>query len=298
MSLSIRTAALLAVLLALASCTRPDGADAPLRAIGAPQAPAGPDPGLLAAWADFPVDRKPRPIVLIGEAVKVDGFTTGDAKLAFLKGSLSLEAALPPGPATVRVRLHDGVFELPAIGARAAYDRIAAVGRPDSAPDASPAPMRITKVELGTAQFHTDRGPLTLPAWLFTGPEMMGPLAVPAPGPAAFWRPDEPGYSGIGNGSIAADGVTLTVQLPQPQAACPGQPVLRYQAEAVESGTAVTVGLRVVETLPPATPAAGGECGSDLVLRSAPYTVRLAGPLGARVLVLSSTGAAEVVRGG
>ena len=79
--------------------------------------------------------------------------------------------------------------------------------------------------------------------------------------------------------------------------ACPGDPTYTYDPVLAESGTAVVVGVRphIVGTVPGSHRA---DCGSDLVLRLQPYQVRLAAPLGNRVLVSSSGGPVPVLIGG
>ncbi len=254
------------------------------------------DPAVLQQWADFPVQRTPRPIVVLGDTrIRVKGFSTDNAKIALMQGKLALETALPEGPETVEAKLTDGTFTLPAISARQAYDVIVAAGDPGAAADVDPAPLRITKVAAGTAEFRTDRGELTLPAWLFTAVETTQPLAVPMLAESAFWRLDVPNYGG-GGASIAADGVTLTVHMMKTPEPCPGMPTERFEAEVAESATAVTVGMRLVESSPAAAPGRRGECVDDLVHRTQPYTIRLAQPLGNRVLV-GSDGAAVVKQG-
>ncbi|MEU8004849.1 hypothetical protein AB0B66_27125 [Catellatospora sp. NPDC049111] len=277
----------LAALLVLAGCApvpSPEPAGTvPLVGAASPAADAA---AQLARFAGFPVDRRPRPILLLGSRVREFGYTTGDAKIAMSQGRLKLQAQLPDGPATVGAVLSDGAFELPAISSRQAYELLAAVGDPKSAPDVSPPPLLITKVALGTAEFATDRGPRMLPAWLFTAPESIQPLAVAALADTAFW-PVEHADGVLNPAGLAADGVTLTLRLPAPGPPCPGEPVREHTAEVVESAQAAVVRLRIAVVSPAAT--AGGEgCVRDAMLRTALYTVRLAQPLGNRVLLGAS----------
>ncbi|GAA1367691.1 hypothetical protein [Catellatospora chokoriensis] len=279
------TARLLAVpLLMLAGCApvpERGGGAVPLVGEAAPPADAA---ALLARFADFPVERTPRPIVLLSGRVKEYGYTSDEAKIAMSQGRLTLRAALPDGPATVRATLADGAFDLPAISARQAYDLLVALGDPASVPTATPPPLLVTKVEFGEAEFVTDRGPRMLPAWLFTTPGSVQPLAVAAPDDTAFWPVDH--ADGVmSSAGLAADGVTLTVRLPTSPEPCAGQPVHEYAAEAVESAKAVAVRLRIVATSPAASPGGSGDCIQDAMLRTAEYTVRLARPLGNRVLL-------------
>jgi hypothetical protein len=248
------------------------------------------DPAVLDAWRNFPVTRTPRPILLLGEPLRETGYHTDDAKMAVATGRYELATTLPSTqPATSTATLPDGTFQLPIISAAQAYERLRGTGNPANAPGESPAPLQITRVELGTASFHTDRGALDLPAWLFHAPDSREPLAWPAPHPDAFWRlGDLPFAWDACDGRLAADAVTLTVTMPAPHpGACPGDPIYRYDPVVVEESTFVAVGVRP-EIVSIAPGPRQDDCGYDLVLRMQQYTVTLATPLGNRVLVSSS----------
>jgi hypothetical protein len=284
--IDLRLARLLSVmpLLALAAGCAPAGTSAVGGSWPTSEVVGG-DAAQLAAWADFPIGRKPRPIILIGEVVRQAGYRSDSAKIAAMTGRFELGVALPAAPATVRVTLPDGAFSFPAITAQQAYETVRASGKPANAPDASAPPVKLTAVRLGTAAFAGDRGKLTLPAWLFDGPELLEPLAVPALPASAFWRPGEFHLSVTDPATIDGDGVTLTVMLPAADpGACPGYPIMRYTAISAESPAAVAVGLRKeVATIAPGTRVEN--CGGDLMLRMAPYVIELAAPLGGRIVV-------------
>lgn len=257
----------------------------------------GTDPAVLTPWEGFPVGRRPRPIVLVGGAVSMIGFHSGDAKLAALTGRFELAVPLPQAPATVQAHLADGTATLPARSAQEAYDLIRGSGKPENAPDATPSPIRFTSVRLGAHSFATDRGPMRLPAWLFDGPDLIEPMAVPALASSAFWSFGEvTGSHEVGPATLAADGVTLTVEMPAAAPACPGQPVHQYTAIVVESAQAVGVGLRdEITATAPGTP--GENCGLRAMLRMESYVVKLTAPLGDRVVVdHSSSPVAVTVR--
>ena len=284
----------------VAGCGRPAGGPA----VGNNQAggladpgPEGLDPAVFQKWRDFPVGRTPRPILLIGAPLRETGYHTGDAKLAVATGRYELAATLPPGqPASVPVTLPDGTFRLPVISAEQAYKGVRGSGSPGNAPGESPTPLRITRVELATAPFDTDRGGLDLPAWLFHAPDSFEPLAWPALRPEAFWRlGDLRSVGDTFDARLAADGVTLTVTMPAPYPdACPGDPVYRHAPVVLESATAVAVGIRrEVVTIAPGT--RSDNCGYDAMLRTRKYTVKLAAPLGPRVLVGAEGGPVAVV---
>jgi hypothetical protein len=268
-----------------------DGAGVPT---SSPEPGWGVDPAVPDAWRDFPVRRAPRPILLCGQPLRETGYHSEDAKLAVATGRFELAAILPVRqPATVRVKLPDGEFPLPIIPATQAYEGVRGTGKPGNAPDANPTPLRITRVELGTAPFDTDRGRLDLPAWLFHAPQSFEPLAWPAPSPEAFWRLGGLNYPSM-DAQLAAGGVNLTVTMAAPYpGACPGDPIYRHIPVVVESGTAVAVGVRrevvSIEPGPRRT-----DCAYDAMLRTQPYTIALAAPLGNRVLVAASGEPASV----
>ena len=249
----------------------------------------------LALWRDFPANRVPRPIVVPHSQATFDGgFETGEAKEAAGSGRFELAAPLPTGPATVTAELPDGPVTLPAITAEAALEALTAQGGdPDpNARDAMP-PARITGVRLGTADVHTDRGPLALPAWLFTVTGATGPIGWPAVTPDALWRWDRDAAIALRQESqvmeqarMSADGALLTVVLLRPRIPCSDMPTYRHDPRVTETGSAVVVGLERVPVdidVPPGTP-----CDGSLAWFGDEHVVRLAEPLGGRVVVDAS----------
>ena len=279
------TVALLTIALAVAGCAR-----APKGGTLTPDLPpemAAPSDESLAAWLDFPVTAVPRPVVLIGELPRVEGFTTDEAKRASMQGTYELATTLPAtGPATVEAMLPDGKATVPVIDAAAAWEAIRTV--PNTAQvDPALAPLKVTKVELGTAEFGTDRGALMLPAWNFTVVDGTGPISWPAMRPDLFWKLGAvPGPGGGFGATVSADGRSLVATMPAPPPEfCPGDRIYRYEAVVREGDTAVAVGLKTVDTGEIQPGERTTTCGYDLVLRTAPYPVSLSQPLGARVVV-------------
>jgi hypothetical protein len=121
-----------------------------------PESPP-PVPVDMAMWKRFPVDAPVRPLVfpsgLIAEPP--DGYTTDDAKLAAGSVAFNLPAT-STSPATL-----DGYDIVPTADA---LTRARADGTP---PGQS---VTATDVQLGHAEFMTDRGPKTVPAWLVSLP--------------------------------------------------------------------------------------------------------------------------------
>lgn len=206
----------------------------------------------LEPWRDFPVDADPRPIILLGDPVTVPGFTTGEAKVAFMEGQIDPAGNVPPEAAEAFKRL--------------------------TKPANGTTPLRVLSVAKGTASFATDRGNKQLPAWTFRLNDTMGDIAVLAQD--VQWTRQ---YATTGN-TVSADGLTLTVSMAKADEPCPGHPRQIFTPEVLESRTAVAVGLRT-ETGPSAPGERSSTCAHDLMLRMADYTVKLQRPLGNRVLV-------------
>lgn len=290
----------LAVVLLLAGCTAtgqpgspPDRAGeppaaAPLSPGGVVPSPSGTAATLLDRWAGFPITAPRRPLVLLGEDVRADGYTGRGVA----PGVARVETKLPAGPQRLRVELPGGSAELPAIGAREALGALMHGGLPLADYFSEPvSPLRITKVVLGTASFRSDRGDLILPAWLFTSPQVRGPMPVPALAAGAFWQPGQHALSGLGSAMLAADGVTLQVLMRAKGDGCSGWPSTPpWTAEVAESPTAVVVSLRF-----PPQPTGLKPCIQPASRQSAWYKVRLNAPLGGRVVLTAEEGV-QVVR--
>jgi hypothetical protein len=286
--------AALALVASVAGCGR-GGRPADGGGVAAPGPSGNPDDA-LAAWRDFPVDRHPRPIVLVGPVlVQFAGYTTDNAKIAAMSGSYRLDAALPPDPPAAAVTLPDGPATVPVIGAAAAIDRMKAAAE-GGANGETPPPLRIFAVELGTADFPTDRGTLTLPAWRVHTAEEVGPTVVLAVADSALARPGAGASAGaVGPGSssaqASADGRRLTFTTQEAVPHCAGEAIYTRTAGVRETRSAVVLTLTATRSgTVPGDP--GGACPDYLKLQPATYHVDLAAPLGNRVLV--DTGANPV----
>jgi hypothetical protein len=225
----------------------------------------------LAAWSRFPVSASPRPLVLAGPDVTAPpaGFPSGAAKLAYEDGAITFPPAMPHGPASA------GGFRVITAGQAGALFRPGKVTGPRARTR-----LRVTTVRLGTAMFVTDRGPRRLPAWLFSFAAIHGPAAVLAVAPTQIFPP--PVRAGQPLPSVdwafsRAGGRALTVRfsgVPAGHGPCTAS----YGVRTAESGTAVAVA--VIEH-----PHASGSVACSAVGYSRQVTTRLAGPLGARVVV-------------
>jgi hypothetical protein len=240
--------------------------------------------------------------VLVGPVlVRFAGYTTDNAKIAAMSGSYRLDTALPPDPPAAAVTLPDGPATVPVIGAAAAIDRMKAAAG-GGVNGETPPPLRITAVELGTADFATDRGALTLPAWSVHTAEDVGPTVVLAVADSALARQPGAGASpgaldpGSSSAKASADGrrITLTVQQVVPH--CPGEPIYTRTAGVRETRSAVVLTFTATKTgTVPGDP--GGACADYLKLQPATYRLDLAAPLGGRVLVDAGANPVPVTTG-
>ncbi|MBB5955296.1 hypothetical protein FHS29_001877 [Saccharothrix tamanrassetensis] len=276
----LRVLALAVLLTGCGTATHGDGTP------GGQVRPAAPPP------ADFPVAASPRPIVLVGPVLAVvDGFASGDEKLGSHSGAFEFAGPHPATPEPARVTLPDGPATLPfipvadALGAMARQAEVPAAGPPSATPPTTtpgagtttaPAPpVKLVAVEFGSAEFPTDRGRRALPAWRFTT-EAGSVVAWPALRPDAFWKPGEV-RPAIVAGPASGTGADLTVPMASAPDPCPGDAPARNEPVVAETRTAVAVSLRTIGTV--------GDCPRTLVLKTQPYQVKLAEPLGNRLLV-------------
>jgi hypothetical protein len=187
-------------------------------------------------------------------------------------------------PAPAEVHWQDGsVRTLPTMSAAQALRDLHATADEGSCPECES--LKVTGAKLMTAQLATSRGPATVPVWEFSlqGTSVrITRVAIAASATvnvvAPVWDPDDPpvGLS-IYAASGTADGMELTVFfVGSPKTAT--QPCgVDYEAEAVESVTAVVA--IVIEHSNP-TP---GACEAVGATRTA--TLRLAAPVGDRALL-------------
>jgi hypothetical protein len=238
-----------------------------------------PPTAVLAAWSSFPAGAHPRPIVAFGdtvEHVQPAGFPNGDRKIAwfcnrFVFGNSATTSDAVPGAATAAGASY------PAISSASAWSdlmasRAGAAAQPQCA---SLPPFVITAVRWGSASFPTDRGNLTMSAWLFDVPEVNAYPGHSALAPSAYWGG---GISVAGRGAkISLDGLTLKVPVAN---AGPGPCDFDYTATAAESPTAVAVAVRQFSHT-----AGGQPVACDLVLRTSYISVALRSPLRGRVLL-------------
>jgi hypothetical protein len=227
-------------------------------------------------WGAYPMLISPRPLVLPwGPIVEPkDGYPDGVSKEAVASGAIDGPDIMPASPGVV-----DGMPMISAADALAILRR----GNGQVA-------QRITAsaVEFGTAEFVTDRGPATLPAWLFTFPGFTGPLAVIAVAPPArFAAADTAPLGSAITAQVDASGSTITVSFVG-AAQGTGDCTADYRLDLNEHDSFIVVS-------PTTTRSGGGTCLAMGYPRTA--TATLGRPLAGRVVVDAATGAAVVVTG-
>jgi hypothetical protein len=218
----------------------------------------------LRRWESFPVDREPRPLVLIGSPFRFErGFRSGQAKLAFHHGDI--EAAVPL-PAGLLEWLRQGEDWPRAVPGKRRWSN----------------PLLITQASADHARFGTDRGRREFPAWRLSGPDLDGAFWALDPAVAATrWEPPDPmppkPHDGLPHRAAAAtiegDGRTLQFTFTG------GAPdVEEYPAtEVIETSQALVVLPIARDIGPPGWRATVGYTRT--------VTARLARPLGERVVV-------------
>lgn len=225
-------------------------------------------------WSAFPIDADPRPLVMVGERVLIErGFTSGEAKLAFMERRIEWSAAVPEA---VRDQL---TRDAEAHG-----------------PLSTGAPLLITAGGRDEAVFVTDRGPKRLPAWRLEAVAALGPIWILDPD-VTDWRPSQdagrarpnlprPRQDPGARIDVSADDRTVTLYW---LGAAPEHE--RYpEAEAVESGRAVALVARGEDT---------GSTGARRAIGDIHRVpARLRQPLGARVFVDLHGNAGQAIRPG
>jgi hypothetical protein len=243
------------------------------------KAARGGSPAALELWASFPADASPRPLVLTGPDVidPASGFASGGDKLAYISGSYELTTTLPAGPVTVNGQRISSAAE-----ALAELSSGGGVKQPGSTP------LAITRAELGTGAFPTDRGMRTLPAWSFRFAGVAEPALVLAIPPADRWpRPGMPTNDDPQGVSISPDGAKATLSFIG-AAAGTGLCEAEYTADVRQGRTAVMISVRQLPH-PTPDPDPGVDPNLAMACAAAGYprtvTVTLQPPLGNRVLI-------------
>jgi hypothetical protein len=228
----------------------------------------------LAAWANFPVDASPRPLVLPDGDNQMGGsfsVSNVDQKIAFGEGAIDPPPTLPSTPTEA-----DG-YQL--ITAGQAFRELSA----GNGQSQTTTRIQTTSVTLGMGSFDDDRGAVQLPAWVFTfGGGVTGSQDVLAVSPASIYPIPAPliassGLSMFYSAGISSDGRTLTLETGGSPGTGPCD--AHYSLEVESSATAVAAGV-VVQPNP-----APSEQVCAVQEEQIQLTTVLAAPLGARVVV-------------
>src|SRR5690348_315878 len=167
----------------------------------------------LQAWAGFPADRQPRPLILLSSAVQPGSFPNGQTKLAFHHGLIE---AAPDFPTPLLQALR---------------------GQPQPWEGS---PVLLTSATAGDRDFATDRGWQRLPAWCVWAQDVPEPIWALDPAISRqSWQPPGQEFHGWHRQEalLEADGRTLTLSFtggPESFTSYPG-------ARVLESGNAVAV---------------------------------------------------------
>ena len=225
-------------------------------------------------WSTYPVSDSPRPLVLPwGPIVEPkDGYPDDVSKQAVAAGAIDGPDDLPAPPGVVA-----------AMPITSADEALTILRRGDGQQAQR---IKASAVKLGTAEFVTDRGPATLPAWLFTFPGVAEPLAVIAvASPARFAAADTAPLGTEMTGHVDASDTSVTVSFTG-AAEGDGDCTADYRLDLIEHDT-------FVEASTTTTRFGGGSCTAVGYRRE--VTATLSRPLAGRVLVDAATGAAVVV---
>jgi hypothetical protein len=238
--------------------------------------------GDAAAWADFPVNATPRPVVLLGQVIDDPhtGFHDGDSKLAYIEGRLKLATTLPDAPAT-----QDG-YEL-----RSAAAAVHLMQNPEGKNAPTSATLQITDIQLVEHIFPTDRGERALPAWQFGIAGVDDPAFVLAIAPSEQFDP----VPGRGDGgpsiTVGADGRDLTVPfIARHTSTGPCDAGFTQTLQVIETPNVVVLNVQTIIEQPSAAPSPAA-CGLVGHIpqpdpgQPATRTVSLDHPLGARVVI-------------
>jgi hypothetical protein len=202
-------------------------------------------------WAPFPVEKQPRPLVLLDPKVKASGFPDGETKRAFF------DRAIEAGPGFPR-----RVFE--------------AFGSSDWS--GSSTHLVLTNAELEEFPFKTDRGTRRLPAWRVEAAGVQQPIWVLDPVVEdSIWEPVGVTMVGLATAVTGTDGCTITMAF----VGSPAEHADYPDARVYEQGAAVAVLPIGVSKIPPEQP-------RHAIGARREVTVVLPEPLGGRVLLDAS----------
>jgi hypothetical protein len=265
----------------------PPGVNTAFRALARQEASAWPRSPLGKVWKTGLVIPSADDLT----SLPLRGFVTGDAKLAFGDGNLVYKGPPPSGvPAGVITWADGSTTKVPVLSKAQVFSALKnnTVGRCQSC---DTTPLAVTDASPTTMALATSRGTANVPAWAFTVNGASGPVVQAAIPPGSYVledsvrRPAEnlgplgKAFVGVDVAGLSGDGGrTLEMML----AGEPCDPAATWGGLVAEVGDVVVVGGWIHDP----HPAAG--CASDLI--GSDITVRLAAPLGDRVILDAATG--------
>jgi hypothetical protein len=216
------------------------------------------------------------------------GFPSGAAKLAFINGNLVFTGPPPSGAPAGVVTWPDGsTMKVPVLSEVRAFSELTASRQ---CPGCVTTPLAVTAARPTTLDVPTSRGSASVPAWAFTLKGVSAPVIQAALPPGSYVTPYTHGTpkenlrplgtSFVGGAPVwASDDQTLTIGLP-------GSPCdTTWGGLDAEVGGVVVVGGWMRD---PGPGQSDQSCAAVLQLRK--VTVRLAAPLGDRVILDAATG--------
>jgi hypothetical protein len=225
------------------------------------------------------------------------GFPSDEVREAFGNGNLVYTGPPPSGAPAAVVRWANGAasVKVPVLSEAQTFSALKSntvVGR---CPSCHTTPLAVTDAQPDTMGIPTNRGTAVVPAWLFSIPDLGGGViqaALPpgsyvpessAAGPAENLGPLGAAFVGANEASaLSADGRTLGMYL----ASNPCSPPAKYGGLVAEVGGVVVVGGWIQDPQPIA-----GCAASRWGYNPGQYvTVRLAAPLGGRLILDAGTG--------
>jgi hypothetical protein len=238
---------------------------------------------LMAAWQDGLVLADSSELITIPAN---DGFTSQHQKDAFYSGHFQLGGTLPSAALSGRVTWPGGGVTVPLLTAREAFRQLATDKPCANGPCGR---FTITGAKPGTMALLSNRGPVTVPAWIFIvqGPPYEVTEAALGPGSYAVLPQSVPpgGFDGAGLESVSPDGRELTVTY------LTGACISGSGGLAYTSATAIVIGSWAHNS-----DSGNQGCPADAVIRHA--TIWLSAPLGTRAVLDVGTGEPLVPGGG
>jgi hypothetical protein len=276
------------------SWSPPPGEVAAFDALAKQVASAWPRSPVAKLWKTSFVIPASDDLTFIGDPL---GFPSDAVREAFGNGNLVFTGPPPSGAPAAVIRWTNGAAssKVPVLSEAQTFTALqhnTVVGR---CPSCHTTPLAVTDAQPDTMGIPTNRGTAVVPAWLFGIPDLGGGViqaALPpgsyvtensAAGPAENLGPLGEEFVGANEASVASDdGRTLGMYL----ANDPCSPPAKYGGLVAEVGDVVVVGGWIQDP----RPIAGCAAGSWGYNPGQYVTVRLAAPLGNRLVLDASTG--------